>query len=387
MVVKSMSPSSDSRDLDSFVFNPARLTFARNRRGLKKAQLAQQIGVTPRSITGYEAGEFPPEPERLEQIAECLRFPRRFFVEQDSIDILDPEIVSFRAMTKMGAALKNVALGAGAIAVQLNTWIEGKFGLPASNLPDFGRDLTPDAAADALRSYWGLGELPIKNMVHLLEAKGVRVFSLAIDAKEVDAFSMWWDGKPFVFLNTFKSAEHSRFDAAHELGHLIMHRHGQPHGVEAEKDANAFASAFLMPAKSVLATGLRFPTVQGLVKAKRHWSVSVAALNYRLHALGLTTDWTNRSLCIQIAKAGYRTSEPESIPMETSQVLDKVFSALRREGITKADVANQLHITTGEIDELTYGLLRLGAVPERTADGRQMNSRSPGRAPTLSLVK
>jgi hypothetical protein len=39
-----------------------------------------------------------------------------------------------------------------------------------------------------VRQAWGLGELPIKNMVHLLESKGVRVYSLAIDAVEVDAF-------------------------------------------------------------------------------------------------------------------------------------------------------------------------------------------------------
>lgn len=386
MVAKSMFPLSGARELDSCEFNPARLTFARTRRGLKKAQVAKLIGVTPRSVTGYEAGEFPPEPDRVIRLAECLDFPPEFFFEEDAIDIIDAEIVSFRAMTKMGATLKNVALGAGSIAVQLNGWIESRFGLPGPDLPDFGRDMGPEAAAEALRSYWGLGEQSVKNMVHLLEVKGVRLFSLAIDAKEVDAFSMWWDGTPFVFLNTYKSAEHSRFDAAHELGHLIMHRHGQPHGIEAEKEANAFASAFLMPAKSVLATKLRFPSVNDLIKFKRHWSVSVAALNYRLHALGLTTEWTNRSLCIQISKCGYRTSEPSSIPLETSQVLEKVFAALRDEGITKVDVARELRVTTGEIDELTYGLLRMGAVPHRLSSDKKHLGPAAVR-PVLTLVR
>jgi hypothetical protein len=54
------------------------------------------------------------------------------------------------------------------------------------------------------------------------------VFSLALDAAEVDAFSMWRQSTPYVFLNTKKSAEHGRFDAAHELGHLVLHRHGSP---------------------------------------------------------------------------------------------------------------------------------------------------------------
>src|SRR5438094_162699 len=82
--------------------------------------------------------------------------------------------------------------------------------------------------------------------------------ALAIDAKEVDAFSMWHGETPFVFLNTKKSCERSRFDAAHELGHLVLHRHGVPQGQQAEAEANAFASAFLMPRASVLAMAPRF---------------------------------------------------------------------------------------------------------------------------------
>lgn len=367
-------------------FNPEQLTFARTRRGLKKTELALRIGVTPRSITGYECGEFPPEPERLAQIAAELRFPTDFFYEEESIETVEPDSVSFRAMSKMGVTLKNVALGAGASALRLNSWIEKKFKLPTPDLPDLGRNIDPETAAESLRNYWELGEHPVRNMVHLLEAKGVRVFSLAIDAKEVDAFSMWWNGIPFIFLNTLKSGEHSRFDAAHELGHLIMHRHGQPHGLEAEKEANAFASAFLMPAKSILATRLHFPTLESLITAKKHWAVSVAALNYRLHSLNLTTEWINRSLCIQISQAGFRTQEPLGITRESSQVLEKVFVALRAEGLGKSDIAKDIRLSTHEIDELTYGLLKVGIVPDRDGVERDVSIEKKPR-PKLSIVK
>ncbi|WGS50146.1 ImmA/IrrE family metallo-endopeptidase [Paraburkholderia sp. D15] len=215
----------------------------------------------------------------------------------------------------------------------------------------------PEAAAEAFRSHWGLGEQPVKNIIALLESKGVRVFSLAIDAKEVDAFSMWHGGKPFMFLNTYKSAEHCRFDAAHELGHLVLHRHGQTQGPELEREANAFASAFLMPRKSVLAHAPRVATLPGLVRAKHYWKVSVAALNYRLHALGMTSDWIYRTLCIQLAEAGYRTKEPESAAHEKSLTLEKVFKALRDEGTSKADVASALSIPLGEINALTFNLM------------------------------
>ncbi|MES1983216.1 MAG: XRE family transcriptional regulator [Pseudomonadota bacterium] len=372
--------------LEQLRFNPEQLTFARTRRGLKKSELAKRIGVTPRSITGYESGEFPPEIERLAQIATVLRFPTEFFYEEDSIEVVEPDSVSFRAMTKMSATLKNVAIGAGSIALRLNSWIENKFRLPLPDLPELGRNIGPEAAAESLRQYWSLGEHPVRNMVHLLEAKGVRVFSLAIDAKEVDAFSMWWNGTPFVLLNTLKSSEHSRFDAAHELGHLVMHRHGQPHGLEAEKEANAFASAFLMPAKSILASRLYFPTLDTLIMAKKNWAVSVAALNYRLHTLNLTTEWINRSLCIQIAQAGFRVQEPLGIERETSQILEKVFAALRAEGIGKSDIARDIRLAISEIDELTYGLLKLGAVPDRDVPEHNFSIEKQLR-PTLTIVK
>src|SRR5260363_245495 len=80
----------------------------------------------------------------------------------------------------------------------------------------------------------------------------VRVFSLSLDTTDVDAFSLWRQRTPFIFLNTRKSAEHARFDAAHELGHLVLHRHGSPQGREAEKEADTFASAFLMPRATLL---------------------------------------------------------------------------------------------------------------------------------------
>lgn len=363
------------------MFNSTRFSLARKRRGMKKRELAERIGVSERSVSSYEKGEQDPEVGTLKRISEALNFPEKFFFAPDPEE-LTPDIASFRSMSKMSARQRDSALGAGSIALLLDDWIEQKFNLPAQDFPDLGREpatLTvlaaksdfeedipfptqksaqdPEAAAEALRSYWGLGELPIKNMVALLESKGIRVYSLAIDAKEVDAFSLWYGGKPLVFLNTFKSAEHCRFDAAHELGHLALHRHGQAHGPELEREANAFASAFLMPRKSVLANGPKSATLPGLVAHKKYWTVSVAALNYRLHALGMTTDWTYRTLCIQIAEAGYRTREPNGAVHEKSILLEKVFSALRDEGITKTNVADELLIPIDEMNALTFGLM------------------------------
>src|SRR4030095_16645232 len=120
------------------------------------------------------------------------------------------------------------------------------FNLPKQILLDLSYETDPEAAARSLRQYWGIGEKPIGNMLGLLEVHGVRVFALAEDTASVDAFSFWRDDRPFIFLNNFKTAEHSLFDSVHELGHLVLHRHGGPQASRsAEREANAFASAFL----------------------------------------------------------------------------------------------------------------------------------------------
>lgn len=341
------------------MFNPRRLTLARKRRGLTQRGLAAQLSVDPRSITAYESGEFCPDEEKLIQLGHLLRFPVRFFSGED-IEELSPDSASFRALSRRTAAQRDAALSAGAFALLINRWIDQRFSLPAANVPDLGKDGNPESFAAELRREWNLGELTIKNMVHLLESKGVRVFSLALDAEEIDAFSIWRDNMPFIFLNTNKSAEHSRFDAAHELGHLVMHRHGAPQGQKAEREANAFASAFLMPPASIRTNSIRQPTVELLIKMKKRWIVSVSALAYRLRTLNLVTEWQYRTLAIEIAKRGYRRTEPEEASREHSQILAKVFKALREDGVSKGDIAEELHISREEIEELVFGLTIVG---------------------------
>lgn len=337
------------------MFNPARLALARRRRGMTKKALADVMEMSVKSISDYENDHAVPSEAAVAAMSNALRFPVAFF-EGPDLESLTSDNASFRAMSAMTASQREAALGAGTIAMMLSQWIEARFDLPKSDVPTY-RDIEPEAAAASVRSEWKLGVAPIRNMVHLLEVKGVRVFSLAEQCREVDAFSLWWRGQvPVVFLNTMKTGEHSRFDAAHELGHLVLHKRGTHGGREAELEADAFASAFLMPRETVLAAAPRFASLDVLVRLKKIWSVSVAALNRRLHDVGALSDWHYRSLCIQIAKCGYRKSEPEGIEPERSQVLEKVLQALREEEIGTAEIARELKLSPQDIDEMLFGL-------------------------------
>jgi Zn-dependent peptidase ImmA (M78 family) len=341
---------------------------------------AEALGVTRLTVHRYESGEVDPPEESLDRIARVLGFPAEFF-SGPSCDEPNQHSASFRGLTEMTARERDSALAAGALAFMLDDWVHDRFELPAVDLADM-RGEEPELAARGLRQTWAIGERPIKNMVHLLEAKGVRVFSLVEETRSVDAFSLWRDGKPYVFLNTIKTTERSRFDAAHELGHLVLHKHGGPGGKKAEEEANKFASTLLMPEADVKAIAPTVSNVRQILTAKKRWGVSAFALNYRLHKLGGVTDWQYRQFAIQLTEMGFRSQEPGGLPPEKSVIWQKVLDALRTEGMTKHSLAHALNLPVREIENLVFRLASL-----MTLDGGGAGRTSAQSRPLLRVVK
>ncbi|MFC8208369.1 helix-turn-helix domain-containing protein [[Kitasatospora] papulosa] len=353
---------------------------ARKRRRMTLAALARKCGISPQSLTAYENHRRVPTAETLSSLAEALRFPLSFFAAPPAPD-MHPEACSFRAPSKMSAAERDSALSSGAIAATLNVWLEERFALPKPDVPTYPEcHPTPEDAAELVRGHWGLGEAPAPNMVHLLEAHGVRVFSLAPDCLDADAFSTTRHGTPYVFLNTRKTGERGRFDAAHELGHLVLHSgYESPRGPEAEAAADAFASAFLMPRSGILAQQLHDASVERILSAKRRWQVSAMALTYRLRTMKLLSEWRYHDTAKQLAQMGYRKGEPNSeMVRESSQLLAKVFEALRpRMSVT--EIAAAMDIAPEELNQFVFGLIPVGY-----QGGGELSA--PVR-PTLSVVR
>ncbi len=323
---------------------------------MTKATLAASAGVTIRSITNYEGGYHYPAATTLHRLASALDFPPGFFLGPD----LQPapiEAASFRALKNLTARRRDQAKASATFALALSRWIDKRFKLPPPSIPRLSYLASPEIGAEVVRRDWGIGERPITNVIHLLESHGVRVFSLVEECAELNAFSLWIEDVPYIFLNTMKSAENSRMDAAHELGHLVMHwEHGSSIGRDKERDAQAFGAAFLMPRGSILANAPRTGHLTEINRAKLIWKVSLASLVFRLHALGLLSDWQYRSAFIELSSLGYRRAEADGIPRETSQVLTKVFDALRSENVSKSDLAEELAIPVEELNRVVFGL-------------------------------
>jgi hypothetical protein len=109
------------------------------------------------------------------------------------------------------------------------------------------------------------------------------------------------------------------------------------------------------------------------MRLKKIWGVSLAAMTYRLHKLDLLSEWHYRKLYIEISSRGFRKEEPDGGPREISQVLQKVFAALRKEGVSKEEIAEALRVHPKDIDELlVFGLAltSLNGVPQSSDRGR-----------------
>lgn len=347
------------------MFSYKRLSHARKRRRLTAKGLAELAGVSAITVSRLENGENQPDDETVAKLARAVGYPTAFFFDDDPEEI-NADSVSFRSLTKMSAKERDAATAAGSLGLQLSDWMESEFLLPEANILDLSYETDPEAAALSLRQFWSLGEKPIGNMLGLLEVNGVRVFSLAENTATVDAFSFWRSSRPFVFLNNFKTAEHSIYNSAHELGHLAMHRHaGTQPSRPAEREANQFASAFLMSANDVRARMPRFITVDTIIEAKKRWRVSAMAMAYRLHALGMLSDWQYKSACIELGRRGFRSGEPGGIERETSRVWQKVLTQLWAERRTKNEIAERLHIPLDELEGLIWGLAGPAIRPDR----------------------
>jgi Zn-dependent peptidase ImmA (M78 family)/DNA-binding transcriptional regulator YiaG len=345
---KSISLSAENDKL-----NPERVDLVRRRLGLSKIEFAAAISVDRKTLHRFEIGEYELNTLAIKKLIALSGYPETFF-KKGTPEFPGADGVSFRSLRALTARPRDAALAASAISFELDDWIHVRFDLPSHDLPQLD-GYTPCEAAAALRAHWAVGNRPITNMVNILEAHGVRVFSLAEETSYLDAYSFWRNDKPYVFLNTRKTAEHSRFDAAHELAHLVLHRHGGSRHRSAEDEANSFASEFLMPSADLVANVPFVRSIDDLIKAKVRWGVSVAALNYALHRIGIISDWKYRGFYIELNRLG-RDKEPAPMAHETSQIWIKVLTALWRDGISLGHIATELAVPERELSNLLFNI-------------------------------
>jgi Zn-dependent peptidase ImmA (M78 family)/transcriptional regulator with XRE-family HTH domain len=297
-------------------FSGERLRLARFRAGLTVREVADRVDVSHAAISQYEIGRTRPAPAVLARLAIATGVSAGFFVfNRRPVSAGGLDGTHFRSLRSTSRAGRASAWAWSELVLDVAEVLERHVRLPDPVLPM--RSLAPDAggaeladAAEELRSVWRLPDGPVGHLVRQLEVHGILVARLAVADKGIDAFSHFQGARPVVILGSDKGdAARSRFDAAHELGHLVCHPDADPGG-EQEQQANGFAAELLMPRAHMVRVLPRRFDLGAYARLKQEWGVSIAALLYRARGLEIIGDAAYRRAVMVMNRRYGRRSEP-----------------------------------------------------------------------------
>jgi Zn-dependent peptidase ImmA (M78 family) len=339
--------------------DPDRLRFARELRGWTQADVAERSegAFTPAALSQLERGHTRPLPSTLVAIARVTNCPLSFFVARPGDHRREG---FFRSLQATSARERRRHLADARLLHELVTVIEEHVDLPDLDVPRHARG--PHSAeeietlADRTRLAWGLDDGPIPNVVRVLERHGIVVVRAASFSREVDAFSVLHERRPIIVLGAEKAVTaRSRFDAAHELAHLVLHDDSNAGERETEAEAHQFASAFLMPASRISNELPSTADWSEFMRLKMRWRVSIAALLRRADTLGTIPRHSYINAMKTLSARGWRTREPgdEKLgPLETPVLLRRALEGLAESGIDIDVLAREASLPVMDIRRL-----------------------------------
>jgi Zn-dependent peptidase ImmA (M78 family)/transcriptional regulator with XRE-family HTH domain len=353
-----------------------RLTEAREARSIMtKSALADLLNLSVKAVSQYENNICNPRQEVVTELARLLKVKESFFFRPVDNRVSTPVFWRSRhAATKASrvAAERRLNWAKSICDEYLKAYLDlpernfpkqSDLGIPSD--PKFLKDHEIETIALKCRQFWGLGQSPIPDLTALLENIGIVVTCGSLDSASLDAFSnvSEVDGSFHIFLGTDRSsAVRSRFDAAHELGHLVLHSHLSRKFFDDEKtkkhslvehQAFRFASAFLMPA-ATFSSDVWMTALEPLLSLKERWKVSVAAMIKRCDDLGLIDESHVRRLWISYNRR-WKKAEPldETLPFEAPQLMKRCFDLLIDSKIkTRGEILHDLSYSQRDIETL-----------------------------------
>lgn len=348
-------------------FQADRLNQARLSRGLTQIALAAMVGRSSGTVSKWEKGEQSPETEALDSLASCLGVPSSWFLRP--VPNYGDEVCFFRSNVSVTKEAQNISLirlkWLNEISLDLQRWLDW----PEVTVPCLGNsdyrsisDADIEAAAAECRRVWGLGLGPISDMLLVLENAGVICVREEIGLAKMDGASKWFatDGRAYVFLAADKAnGVRSRFDAAHELGHLVLHRNVSDvefakHHPEIERQAHLFAGAFLLPAES-FAAEVSSPSLDTFLALKMRWKVSIGAMIMRCKGLEIIDDAYATRLWKNYSARGWRRGEPRDadIEFEECRLLPRAIRLLLSEAnLDRAALTLALGLSASDAESL-----------------------------------
>lgn len=368
------------------MINGERVKQARELRGLTQKQLAEDVEVHPSEIAQIETGRITPGDEVLQRIAFRVGFPASFFRQPTSIDFPLGSLL-YRARAAITKRECNEVYQYSRIFYEVINGLERNIkrndDQKVSYLPRL--DETPENAAIKARSNFGLSpDTPILDLIKVLERNHVLIIALPTKIEKIDAFSVWVGDetkRPVIVLtNSSAPGDRLRFSIAHELGHLVLHRVLKGNSSTLEKEADNFASEFLMPAETMLKE-LVPTTLTNLIHLKERWMVSIQALMLRALRLEIISLRQYKYLIYQLNNRNWRKNEPVEIKIEKPRFVGQVFEMVYGVPIDYKLVATHTNLPI----QLVKNTIEAHLIKRNTPDKRGANNGSNGNI--IKLVK
>lgn len=311
----------------------------------------------------YETGQIAPSADVMSRIIALTAQPPLFFVtpHQRATDDISP---FWRGLKRMEDHHRRRIARRLQWTYDVAEYVSRFIHLPEIRLPqiefdpDGGSEEEIERAAMSVRDLWALGRGPIHNLAPLFEDNGILLVRESVACDDMDAVSCWQRGRPFILFSAeVVSGPRSKFNLAHELGHLVLHA-----GIEVtsrnldkvEKQANRFAGAFLLPretfAREVLGTSIGY-----FKYLKERWGVAISAMVYRCKELGVLSKNQQAYLMRQMNYLKIKEVEPmdDQFPAGEPSILAESIKMLINKGVqSKAQIEQAIPINLADLESL-----------------------------------
>lgn len=350
------------REINVLIGNNLRIE--RESVGMSRTSMANALNIKRTVLDEYEAGNLEFEEDFLELVADVLRCSISVFFKEH----VPLNNVRFRSKKSLNSreAILNTCSGHLQDFLCLEEFLGRR---TTSNLDKIRENcFSKDIAQYALnvRKYLGLSITePVVDVCDIAERCGVKLVPFNSPEVSVSGLSAYDDKTgPVLFLNTNSklSVEHKRFSFAHELGHLFIHVGDYRNECDSEesvreKEANTFASNFLMPEEGFV-TGIRntrgFPIYSVVLRIKNNFGISCISVLYRMNQhYGRPFDAAFAiAFKRETGKAFQRTEEPfpmSEVDFGTQKLKAMVRDAIEKDLITVSRGAEILKCSVSEM--------------------------------------
>lgn len=322
------------------MFYGEKLKALRELNGLSRKELAGKINVTEQAVWQFENQYTAPKFEIVNELKKYFSVKPQFFYTDSFVEnVTDIERIAYRAEDRDSRKKAKMEITYINFISHFISKFETPLTLPAQNIHSLRKDIEKclyersfaiskkdiERAASIARKKLGVSEN--KELLYRLELSGIYILEKSMGLS-IDAYSTWTNKDiPFIILGTEKKSSVRRnFDLAHELGHLLMHKHIDMDSLDkkelrrVEHEANDFASYFLLPKDEFINNFQELSkksNPDSYIELKMKYHVSIQALEYRAYKLNLLSFEENRYFYSALNRMKYKVIEPldEDIPI------------------------------------------------------------------------